>query len=218
MTPETLSVLISWTPFMAEGFGLNVLIGVLAALLGTAGSALLLYLSRVSPPALSRFIDFLVSMCRNVPTLIFMFYLATLVPRHVPLWGSAVLTIAPWVKATVALAITAIGYATWNLRDAIAAWHAGEHHKALMFVPNWLNSLLTGVLASTTASLVGVNELVSRSNVIIAATGGQQMIAVYLYASLYFLVFSVIATWMFAAIRLWLHRRYLGNGSPSPAR
>ena len=125
---------------------------------------------------------------RAVPTLVLIFYLATLVPNT--LWiGSSSISIAPWLKAAIALAASPLGFTAWNLQTSIIAWRSGDRRAALLFIPNWMEAFVITLLASSTASLVGVSELLGRCNAVIASSGSGTMLPVYFYGSCVFFVF-----------------------------
>lgn len=79
----------------------------------------------------------------------------------------------------------------------------GRKGAALLFIPSWSSYLLIIVLASSTASLIGVPELVSRCNTIVNATGDSTMlIPTYLYASLIFFLVCYPLTVFLRKVRL----------------
>ena len=89
-----------------------------------------------------------------------------------------------------ALAMAVIGFTSDNLMPAIRDWRRGDHSAALLFIPNWTSYMLIIVIASSTASIIGVSELVSRCNTVINATGNTELLLpVYLYACACFFLF-----------------------------
>jgi polar amino acid transport system permease protein len=91
------------------------------------------------------------------------------------------------LKASLALAIAVVGFVSDNLSDALKHWRAGDHVAALMFIPNWTSYLVIILMASSTASVIGVGELVSRCNTVIASVGHTElMLWIYLYGMLWF--------------------------------
>lgn len=186
-----LEALITWTPFLLGGFLWNIIIAAVAMLIGTlAGIALAL--ARESHRAWPRRISLGVTeLSRNVPTIVFQFYLAMMLPNELAIAGTSLtIAIPPWVKAALALAVAVVGFTSDNLSVALRDWRSGRHSTALMFVPAWASYMLIIVLASSTASIIGVGELVSRCNTVINATGNTAlMIPIYVYAILIFFVF-----------------------------
>src|SRR6185312_6914230 len=79
------------------------------------------------------------------------------------------------------------GFVSDNLADALLHWRSHNRAAALMFIHNWTSYLLIIVMASSTASVIGVGELVSRCNTVIASVGNNDlMLWIYLYAMVWF--------------------------------
>lgn len=185
---ETLRFLLTWTPFLLEGFAWNIAIALVAMGLGSGLGALCALAQLSRRTGVARLARNLSAFARGVPTLVLIFYLATLVPNSVSI-GPLAIGIPPWLKAAIALSASPLGFTAWNLHTAILAWQAGNRQAALLFVPNWMGSLLITLLASSTASLVGVSELLGRCNTVVTASGAETMLPVYLYGSAIFFVF-----------------------------
>lgn len=94
-----------------------------------------------------------------------------------------------------------IGFTSWNLHTAMLLWKNGNRSAAIVFVPNWLSGFNITLLSSSTASLVGVSELVSRCNTIIAATNSGETIFIYMLASLTFISFSLLFSWVVGCLK-----------------
>ena len=95
---------------------------------------------------------------------------------------------------------------TAPIRSAMASTAAGDVR--WLFVPSWTMYLVIIVMASSTASVIGVPEIVSRSNTIIAAVGEDGlMIWVYGYAMLWFFLFCWPLTRLIETARRWMQRR-----------
>jgi polar amino acid transport system permease protein len=95
-----------------------------------------------------------------------------------------------------------------NLTIAIREWRAGRHDSALLFIPSWTTYLLIIVMASSTASVIGVSEIVSRCNTVITATGNSALLVwIYLYAMMWFFLFCYPLILVMGRIRLRLMRR-----------
>jgi len=190
----------TWTPFLLEGFAENLRIAVVASLIGTVLGALLGVLTLSGQRWLRWPADLGTHLIRGVPTLVLLFYLATLLPGSLTL-GDVTLSIPLWFKAALALCGSPLALTVWNLQASARAWRAGDRPRALLFVPNWMASFTITLLTTSVASLIGVNELVDRANTVISVTGHQAMIPVYLYASLYFLLTSLILSLLLETIR-----------------
>jgi polar amino acid transport system permease protein len=198
---ERIDFLMTWTPFLLEGFALNVLIATCATVIGTllGGLLALLRFSRSSLVVMAA--DRVSSFFRNIPTLVLMFYLATLIPNEVAVSETLTIEIPKWLKAAIAMCASPLGFTSWNLHTAMLLWKAGNRSTAIIFVPTWLSGFNITLLSSSTASLVGVNELVSRCNTVIAATNSGETMFIYVLASLIFILFSLLFSWVIGLLK-----------------
>ncbi len=186
-----LQALLAWTPYLLGGFAWNILISAIAMVLGTVAGAWLAWL-RLSERSWSRRLSTgATELTRNVPTLVFQFYLALMLPSEWLVPGTGwVVGVPAWLKASLALSVAVVGFTSDNLLIAMREWRKGDRGAALLFVPAWGTYLLIIVIASSTASIIGVGELVSRANTVINATGNSKlMIPMYLYAMVIFFCF-----------------------------
>jgi len=204
---ESLIETLTWLPFLLEGFGLNLLISALAMLMGTLCGAVLAQARLSRPPTLRRAGHLLTELTRNVPTFVFLYYLAFMLPTEIRLPGGGEIWLIPgWVKAALALSIAVTGFCADNLSLALAAWREGDHGRALLIIPSWAGYGLIIVMASSTASVVGVPELLSRCNTVIAATGNTgMMLPVYALACAIF----VLTCWPLIQVMDHLKRRMM---------
>lgn len=212
---DALLHLAHWTPFLLRGMGWNLLIGVASVLLGsTFGGALALL--RLSPwPLLRRLGLVCNTLLGHAPTMVVLFYVASLMPSRLdtPLGALAV---PLWFKAALALSSVVAAFVAWNLYAAVLSWRRGDRATAILFVPNWLGIFIIGVLASTTASLIGVSEVVARAGVAIAAAGNQHMLATYGGVCAFFVLFCSAVAWAVERGRRALVRRFSASPGPSP--
>ena len=180
---------------------MNVLISIVAMAVGTAMGAGLALL-RLSPRKVASHIGAaLTETARNIPTFVFLFYLAFLIPGEIHV-GDALVTAPAWFKAALALSIAVVGFVSDNLMIAIRDWRRGDHSAATLFLPSWTAYLLIIVMASSTASVVGVSEIVSRCNTVIGAVGRDDlMLWVYLYAMAWFFIFCYPLTALMRRVR-----------------
>ena len=200
---EILSTLIAWTPFLLTGFGWNILIAFTAMLLGTGVGAGLAFMRLSRQRWAVRTSTAVTEISRNVPTLVFQFYLAVMLPNQWLVPGTPLtLDIPSWVRASLALAVAVVGFTSDNLQIAIAEWRQGRHATALLFLPSWTSYLLIIVIASSTASIIGVSELVSRCNSVVNAMADTRLlIPLYLYASIIFLLVCYPLTLIMRAVK-----------------
>ena len=181
----------TWSPFLLGGFGMNILVSAVAMAVGTAiGWALALL--RVSHNASGvRFSLWTTEFSRSVPTIVFQFYLVFILPNEIVIPSTAVVLNFPaWLKASLALAIAVVGFTSDNITIAMEEWKRGHRAAAFLFIPSWTSYALIIVMASSTASIIGVDELLSRCNTVISATGNTKLLfPIYLYACLFFFGF-----------------------------
>ena len=193
---ERLELLMAWAPFLMGGFGVNILVAVVATIIGTAVGAVFAVMGLSKSRPLVGLSDVTSSFFRNVPTLVLVFYLAMLIPNEILFSEGRAIQVPLWVKASIALSASPLGFTSWNLRRSILMWTSGKRSAALMFVPNWLSGFLITLMASSASSLVGVSDLVGRSNTVIAATGSSNSMLIYLFAALIFIIFGVAFSWV----------------------
>lgn len=198
---EILNALAVWTPFLAGGFVMNILISLVAMAIGTLLGSVLAVLRATAGGTALRVSLTLTEIARNIPTFVFLFYLTFLIPGEVEIAG-ALVPMPGWVKAAAALSIAVVGFVSDTLSIAIRDWRRGDHAAALLFLPSWTGYLLIIVMASSTASVVGVSEIVSRCNTVIGAVGRNElMLWIYLYAMLWFFLFCYPLTLLMRRIR-----------------
>jgi polar amino acid transport system permease protein len=209
MLSDTIVFLFTWTPYLLQGFFWNVFIAISAVVLGTALGAGLAWV-RVKKTGKPAFVAAQVSkLMRGVPTLALIFYAVFVLPAEFTLPGTDVaIHIPQWVKAVIGLSAAPLAFTSESLVVAYRSWSKGDIGAALLFIPTWINAFLISFVASSASSLVGVSELVSRCNVLIAATGSSVMIPVYLYCSLYFVISALGFT---ALIRRFKDSNYMRN-------
>ena len=173
--------LVRWTPFLGGGFAWNIVISLAAMALGTVVGAVLAVMREHRRGLLMRSGLALTEFARNIPTFVFLFYVAYLLPPELHLAGLSI-PCPGWVKASLALSIAVVGYVSDNLSIVLRDWRAGRHDSALLFLPSWTTYLLIIVMASSTASVIGVSEIVARCNTVIAATGNNALL-VWIYST-----------------------------------
>jgi polar amino acid transport system permease protein len=199
--PEIAHVLVVWTPFLAGGFLWNILISLVAMAVGTVLGAVLARLRLSGRKSLARTGLAATELTRNIPTFVFLFYLAFLIPVEFEVLGQ-IYAFPAWLKASLALSVAVIGFVSDNLLVAWQHWRSGNHPAALLFIPSWTMYLVIIVMASSTASVIGVGEIVSRCNVVIAAVSGDEMMVwVYVYAIGYFFGFCFPMNWAMGRLK-----------------
>lgn len=205
---EILSALIVWTPYLAEGFLWNIVISLVAMAIGTPLGIALAQARAAGPGALRAGGRGLTVVARNVPTFVMLFYFALLLPPSITLGGAEV-AFPAWIKAALALGIAVSGFVSDTWLIALGHWRRGERVEALLFLPAWTTYFVIIVMASSTASVIGVPELVQRTNTVISATGERDMMVwLWLYAMGWFMTFCWPATAVMAVVRHRLEGRH----------
>ena len=200
---ETIDALWAWSPYLAEGFGWNIIVSLVAMAIGTFVGMVLALLRGGSNWGVRHGGSGLTTLARNAPTFVMLFYLAYIIPTEFSLFGASA-TFPAWIKASLALGIAVAGYVSDNALAAIRHLRRHEMAEALLFVPAWTSYFLIIVMASSTASVIGVPELVRRADTVIGAVDKVGLaLWVYLWAMIWFLGFSLLLT--FAMNRLSNH-------------
>ena len=190
----TVVALWGWTPYLAGGFARNLAIAALAMGFGTAlGAALGGLRDRRSPP-LRAAAALATSVCRNVPSFVLMFYVAFLLPVEIERAGGVV-AVPLWLKAALALTIPVIGFASDQVRAYRRQAIAGLASARATFLAAWLQFFIIVLMASSTASVIGADEIVARANRVIATDQRAEfLIATYVYVSAWFLLAGLVAS------------------------
>ena len=198
--------LVRWTPFLAGGFAWNIAISLLAMALGTLIGAGLAFMREARGAILVKPSLAITRFAQNMPAFVLLLYVAFLLPSEFQLFG-LVVKVPVWIKASLALSIAVVAHVSDTLSVVIRDWRSGQRESALLFLPSWVTYLLLVVMTSSAASLIGVNEIVSRCSTVIAATGQSGMLLwIYLYAMLWF--FLACYPLIVAMERLKIHLRY----------
>jgi polar amino acid transport system permease protein len=212
-----LDLLLTWTPYLAAGFGWNVIVSVVAMLLGTVLGAGLAIARLGSRLVLTWPARLLTEVSRNVPTFVCLFYFAFLLPMELALPAGIILPLPAWLKASLALSVAVVGYISDTLEAALRDLRVGRPEAMLLFVPSWMTYFLIIVMASSTASVIGVNEIVSRANTVIGATGrSETMVWVYLYTMFWFLAFCWPLTLLMRRIQARIRNRAADRARQGP--
>ncbi len=183
----TIAALWGWTPYLAGGFAGNLLIAGLSMLLGTGIGAGLGWLRGRGRAALRLPAALATGLCRNVPSFVLMFYVAFVLPVEIERAGGPV-AVPLWVKATLALTIPVTGFASDQVLAFRRQQRAGLAGAGATFLTAWLQYFLIVLMATATASVIGVDEIVGRANRVIATDQRPEfLVATYVYVSAWFL-------------------------------
>ena len=152
---DTIAILWTWTPFLLGGFLWNMLISVAAMLIGTLPGIVLARMRLAQRRSVMRSGRVITELLRNIPTFVFLFYLAFLIPVEFTV-GSTVYTFPAWLKAALALSVAVAGFVEvghvalglgGNAEGLGSTLESGEHFGFPSFRPEvsglFFSSLLT---------------------------------------------------------------------------
>ena len=197
-----LETLIERTPYLAGGFGTNLLISALSMALGTGLGALLGLVRANRTRGLTRAAGMATNVCRNVPSFVLLFYMAFMLPSEID-WAGRIIAVPVWIKATLALTFPVVGFASDQSLGYFTQVRAGIAGARETFAIAWIQYFLIIIMASATASVIGADEIVGRANTIIAQNDSASFLLVtYLYVSAWFLMTGLAVS----NLSLWLFR------------
>lgn len=226
--PGVLETLLHWTPVIASGFGLNLVMSFIAVIIGTLAGALL-GIMQMSPVHWINRTGFLITeFFRNAPTLVLLFFCMFLLPFEIRI-GEAVFEFPPWMKAVIGLSLSKMAYVSEIVRGGLQSipstqWEAAE---ALGFtrwdtlwrivfpqcikqmLPPWMNTYAILIMSTPLASVLGVNEALTMTRAAIAAEGRHELLAPFY---MYLLTMFFIYTYPISVWTIRLERRYAVKG------
>lgn len=185
---DMLSLLWQRTPYLLGGYINNLFIAITAMLIGTALGAVLGIGRHQRRRAVRTATTLLTHVCRNVPSFVLMFYIAFVLPAEFQ-WGDTYVQFPLWLKATMALVIPVTGFAS----DQTLAWLRQKQQQldgaGATFIVAWVQYYLIVLMASATASVIGVDAVVGRANRVIAIDSSPEfLLLTYGYVCLWFLL------------------------------
>lgn len=203
--------LVTWMPFIFQGFLLNLLMSVLAMAIATISGVILGFM-QISPAAAIRVPAKLVThLFRNSPWLVILFAIMLLLPFQVTLPGGERILIPDWVKATIGFALPVMANISEILRGAVmsipsAQWESAEslaftRRQTLRYIilpqcirrmlPPWMNWYALLTLMTPMAAILGVHEALGNTQAAMEAAGSRPefLIPFYLYLMTIFFIF-----------------------------
>lgn len=200
--------LIHWTPHLAAGFGLNLAISLAAMLTGTFIGWLIACGRLSSQQGIAFANTTATGIFRNIPSFVLMFYIAFIIPIEFEWQGEQILFPA-WIKASIALAVPVIGFSSDQFYLLIRQLKKNNPITLPMFFISWTQYFLIILMASSTASAIGVDEIVGRANTAIAVIRDPNfMLWIYLYVAIWFLLSASIINGVLDKISVYLKVRY----------
>jgi polar amino acid transport system permease protein len=214
--PSIVATLIRWTPLIAQGFALNLLISLLAMMIGTlAGVGLgLAHISLLRPVRTASWVT--TQFFRNSPWLALLFFCVYALPHQVTLFGAS-LVIPDWSKATLGLSLPVMANVAEIVRGTIQAIPTVQWQSAAALglsrrltlrlvilpqcikpaIPPWMNWYAILTMATPLASIVGVAEALQVTSEALVAEGRFSLLMpMYLYLLTWFFIYCYpIALW-----------------------
>jgi polar amino acid transport system permease protein len=207
-----LMTLLQWSPFILEGFLLNLLMSALAMVLATVMGVLLGLAALGVVPLISRPAQLLIQLLRNSPWIVVLFAIIFLIPFQVQLPGGKIVAIPDWCKATIGLALPVMANIAEILRGAVLSIPSGQWESAdsLAFskwqtyrhvilpqcikrmLPSWMNWYAMLTLSTPIASILGVQEAVNNTQAAMEAAGGRPDLLMPFYGFILILFFCYI--------------------------
>ena len=219
-----LQALIDWTPFIAQGFLLNVVISMIAIFFGTIGGVFLGMGQLAVSPVVSIPSKTVTQIFRNAPWLVLLFYCIFLLPFQVTI-GGGVYEIPNWLRASVGFTIPVIANFSEVVRGAVQSIPSGqwEAAKSLGYtwsrtllsiilpqcikrmLPPWMNLYAVLLMATPLASIVGVEEAMTNTRTALQAESDSQLL-LPMYA--YLLSWFFFYCYPIARFSLYLETRF----------
>lgn len=220
--------LLRWTPVIASGFGLNLLMSFIAVIIGTLTGAFL-GIAQISPIYwLNRAAFLITEFFRNAPTLVLLFFCMFLMPFEIR-FGEMVIPFPPWLKAVFGLSLSKMAYVSEIVRGGLQSipstqWEAAESlgfsrwdtlwriiipQCIKRMLPPWMNTYAILIMSTPLASVLGVNEGLTMTRAAIAAEGRHELLAPFY---LYLLAMFFIYTYPISVWTIRLERRYAVEG------
>ncbi|MFQ5759382.1 MAG: amino acid ABC transporter permease [Acidiferrobacterales bacterium] len=218
------ATLLKWTPLLAEGFALNLIMSVLAMAIGTV-AGLFLGIGQISLlPPVRRASWTATQVFRNAPWLVLLFYIMLLMPFEIRI-GDTVIPLPDWAKATFGFSLPIMANVSEIVRGAINSIPDGQWESAesLAFtrrqtiwriilpqcvkrmLPPWMNLYAILTMATVLASIVGVSEALTLTGEILAAEDrAELLIPMYLYILVWFFIYC----YPIAKCTVYLERKY----------
>ncbi|ORC49194.1 amino acid ABC transporter [Burkholderia sp. A27] len=180
---ETIARFVEWTPALAHGFALNVLISLGAIAIGSI-IGLLIGALALSHSFVGRTARLWVQAFRNAPWLVLIYFTTYVFPFEFTVFGTT-LPFPDWLKVTLALALPASANIAEVFRGAVASipttqWEAASSlafsrsqillHVVLpqcvrRMLPPWMNVYAIITMGTALSSLVGIHDLIDTAQI-----------------------------------------------------
>jgi polar amino acid transport system permease protein len=221
---ETLARFVEWTPALAHGFALNVLISVGAIAIGSA-IGLVVGALALSNSFAGRLAKLWVQAFRNAPWLVLIYFTTYVFPFEFTVFGTT-LPFPDWLKVTLGLALPASANIAEVFRGAVASipttqWEAASSlafsrtqillHVVLpqcvrRMLPPWMNVYAIITMGTALSSLVGIHDLIDTAQ-IASSTVARSSFTVLTYVATLVIFFAYC--YPISQITRWLERRFV---------
>jgi polar amino acid transport system permease protein len=216
--------LVKWTPFLAKGFLLNVIMSLFAIVFGTIGGVFL-GMGQLAPPVwVSLPAKIVTQIFRNAPWLVLLFYCIFLLPFQIIIAGQTY-TIASWLRAAIGFTIPVIANFSEIVRGAMQSIPSGQWEAArslgytwrktvtsivlpqcvTRMLPPWMNLYAILLMATPLASIVGAEDALTNARTVLQAESDSRLLLpLYAYLLSWFFIYS----YPIARLSMALERRF----------
>lgn len=218
---SALSALIIWMPFILKGFGLNLLMSVLAMTGATIVGVFMGFMQISRTWIISFPARIITQLFRNAPWLVILFAIMLLFPFKLTLPDGQIVLVPGWVKATIGFSLPVMANISEILRGAVNSIPTGQWESAdsLAFtryqtlrhvilpqcirrmLPPWMNWYALLTLMTPMAAILGVQEALGNTQAAMEAAGSRPEYLVPFYTFLLLIFFLFIFP-----ISLWTRR------------
>ncbi len=222
-------VIATWWPLLLKGFLYNLLISAAAMVTGTAVGVPLGILQTSKIAVLRRIAWGITQFFRNSPWLVLLFLCMFLLPFQIRAFGY-IIPLPDYTKAILGFALPVMANVSEIVRGAIQSvptsqWESAESlgfsRRQTLFeiilpqcvkrmLPPWMNLYSLITMSTVNASVVGVSEMITLTNDVLAAEGSRPALLAPLYGFAmvcFFLYCYPIARWTQS-----LERRFIVKG------
>jgi polar amino acid transport system permease protein len=214
---SALQVIWTWSPLLLQGFVFNLVISAAAMIIGTA-AGMPLGIAQTSAWRPVRAVSWILTQFfRNSPWLVLLFLCMFLLPFRVTVFGVTI-PLPDWLKAIFGFALPVMANVSEIVRGAIQSvptsqWESAEslgftRRQTLAqiilpqclkrMLPPWMNLYSLITMSTVNASVVGVSEMITLTNDVLAAEGSRPALLAPLYGFAlvcFFLYCYPIARW-----------------------
>jgi polar amino acid transport system permease protein len=196
-----LEVIWLWSPLLLKGFIFNLVISALAMIVGTIAGLPLGILQSATFAPVRWIARFATQFFRNSPWLVLLFLCVLLLPFQIRIFGVTI-PVPDWIKAILGFSLPVMANVSEIVRGAMQSvptsqWESAE---SLGFsrmqtltriilpqcfkrmLPPWMNLYSLITMSTVNASVVGVSEMITLTNEVLAAEGSRPVLLAPLYA------------------------------------